>query len=168
MMGVRTARSAEDDFTLGIGVCKLAMTPFARARGKPAGFSRSAINSRIFRGMVCHPRSKLEHPATSFCAKLSFVLKSIENGLSELKSLSLQRSINNIQPNSVPRPDSSQRERPGVVALTGRNQERRGAGEQQIHEPAIRGLRDASQSDGVLVLHGDFKSYGIAWSPQMR
>jgi hypothetical protein len=37
-MGVCTARSAENDFTMGIGVCKLTMAPLARARGKPADF----------------------------------------------------------------------------------------------------------------------------------
>lgn len=38
MMGVSTARSAEDDFTLGIGVRKFEMAPFASAGVKPAGF----------------------------------------------------------------------------------------------------------------------------------
>jgi hypothetical protein len=32
MKGVSTARSAEDDFTLGIGARKFAMAPFASAR----------------------------------------------------------------------------------------------------------------------------------------
>ena len=37
------------------------------------------------------------------------------------------------------------------------NLERRGTGEQQIHQAAVRGLGDAAQGDGVLVLDGDLE-----------
>jgi hypothetical protein len=75
MMGVCTARSAENDFTMGIGVSKFAMAPFASARVKPAGFFQGLRLTRGFFGawLVANLRTWQRN----FCAKLSFVLKSI-------------------------------------------------------------------------------------------
>ena len=52
---------------------------------------------------------------------------------------------------------SSQRERRRVVPVPGRDLERGGAGEEQVHETVIGWLVDAAEGDGVTVLDEDLE-----------
>ncbi len=55
------------------------------------------------------------------------------------------------------RPDSSQGKGLGVVGIPGRHLERGRTGQQQVHQPVIRRMRDTAERDGVLILHEDLK-----------
>lgn len=80
-MGVCTARSPENDFTLGIGVSKFAMAPFTRC---PCEARRLFPGLRLTRGffeawIVAFVISL--RPGNAVIARtVSFVLKSIGNG----------------------------------------------------------------------------------------
>jgi hypothetical protein len=61
MMGVSTARSAEDDFTLGIGVSKFAMAPLPPpVRPEFELYELTAKSAEMFDGVVSKQTTLLE------------------------------------------------------------------------------------------------------------